>query len=351
MTSKNAQKILIIKPSALGDIAQSLPALASIRKSFPDAEISWLVRKEFAPLLEMAGDLDKIIIFERKFLGKWFKNPKAFAELLRFFKTLSSPKFDLVIDLQGLFRTALFARITGCKKRFGMKRARECASMFYTHKVPIDSDCVHMLDIINKIITSAGVTETVFRYDLTIDEQTISSTDQLIAENVGGDKNYAVFVTGAAHANKCWPAEKFAELADRVHKEYDLSIIAIGTNIDKPGIEDLKSLAETDVIDLAGKTNIKVLAALMSKATIVITNDTGPGHIAEAVGAPVVMIFGPTNPSRVGPYKKTWCIAADDALTRGSEIESTDPKHAIENVTVESVFQKVTTLVSDQSQQ
>jgi len=347
MTSNKAQKILIIKPSALGDIAQSLPALASIRKSFPDAEISWLVRKEFAPLLEMAGDLDKIIIFDRKFLGKWFKNPKAFAELFRFFKTLSSPRFDIVIDLQGLFRTALFARVTGCKKRFGLKGARECASMFYTHKVSIDTDCVHMVDITNKIIASAGATEIVFRYDLTIDEQTISSTDQLLAENGGGEKKYAVFVTGAAHANKCWPAEKFAELADRVHKEFNLSVIATGTKMDKPGIEKLKSLAETDVIDLAGQTNIKVLTALMSKASVVITNDTGPGHIAQAASAPVVMIFGPTNPSRVGPYKNPLCIAAIDTFTRGSEIESTDPKHAIEKVTVESVFHKVATLVSD----
>jgi len=348
MTANNVQKILIIKPSALGDIALALPALASIRKSFPDAEISWLVRKEFAPLLEMAGDLDKIIIFDRKFMGKWYKSPKAFAKLFRFFKTLSSPKFNIVIDLQGLFRTALFGRITGCKKRFGMKGARECASMFYTNKVPRDDDCIHLVDLNNKIISAAGATEKVMQYDLTIDEQTLSSTDELLAENGCREKKYAILVTGAAHANKCWPAEKFAELADRLHSQFGLSVIAVGTNMDKPGVEKLKGIAKTDVIDLAGKTNIKVLTAMMSKASVVITNDTGPGHIAQATGAPVVMVFGPTNPSRVGPYKKPQCVAAVDAFTRGSEIVSTDPKHAIENVTVESVFQKAATLVSDQ---
>lgn len=351
MTSNNIQKILIIKPSALGDIALALPALASIRKSFPDAEISWLVRKEFAPLLEMADNLDKIIIFDRKFLGKWYKSPKAFAELFRFFKTLSAPRFDIVIDLQGLFRTALFGRITGCKNRFGMKGARECASMFYTHKVPRDNDCIHLVDLNNKIITAAGATETVMQYDLKIDEQTISSTDELLAENGCSGKKYAILVTGAAHANKCWPAEKFAELADRLHEKLNLSVIAVGTNMDKPGVDKLKSFAKTDVIDLAGQTNIKVLTTLMSKAAIVITNDTGPGHIAEAAGAPVVMVFGPTNPSRVGPYKKPQCVAAVDAFTRGSEIGSTNPNHAIEKVTVESVFQKAATLVSDQPEQ
>jgi len=348
MGSKQVQKILIIKPSALGDIAQSLPALASIRKSFPDAEISWLVRKEFAPLLEMVDDLDEIILFDRKLLGKWFICPKAFAALIRFFKTLSSPRFDIVIDLQGLFRTALFAWITRCRKRFGIKGAREFAGMFYTHRVAKDNDCIHSINVNNKIISAAGATEIVMRYDLQIDKQSELSADQLVAENSAGDKKYAVLVTGAAHANKCWPVEKFADLADRLNSRFDFSVIAVGTNMDKPIVEKLKDLAKTNVVDLSARTDIKVLTALMSKASVVITNDTGPGHIAEAVGAPVVMVFGPTNPSRVAPYKKPQCVVAVDAFTRGPKIESVDPKHAIEKVTVESVFQKVETLFSDQ---
>ena len=350
MTSKKIQKILIIKPSALGDIAQALGALASIRKSFPDAEISWLARKEFTPLLEMASDLDKIIIFDRKLLGKWFRNRKAFAELIKFFKTLSSLHFDIVIDLQGLFRTALFAWITGCKKRFGLKGARECASIFYSHKVPQDKDCVHQIDVNNKIISAAGATEITMEYELTIDEQTKLSTIQLLAENGYEDKKYAVLVTGAAHANKCWPVEKFAELADHLHSQFGFSIIAVGTNMEKQIVEKLKSLAKADVIDLTGQTNIKVLTALMGKASIVVTNDTGPGHIADAAGAPVVMIFGPTNPLRVAPYKKPQCVAAIDMFTRGAEIDSVDPNHAIENVTVESVSQKVSDLLNNQPQ-
>lgn len=184
--------------------------------------------------------------------------------------------------------------------------------------------------------------------NLTIDGQTQTSADQLLAENGCGGKKYAVLVTGAAHANKCWPVNNFAALADKLHNQFDLSVIAVGTGMDKPGVEKLKDLAKTDIIDLACKTNLKVLTALMSKASVVITNDTGPGHIALATGAPVVMIFGPTNPSRVGPYKKPQSIAAVEAFTWGSEIASTDPKYAIEKVTVESVFEKAAGLVSNQ---
>jgi len=347
MSSDKTQKILVIKPSALGDIALAMPALASLRKNFPDAEISWLVRKEFAPLLEMADELDNIILFDRKRLGKWYLSPKGFADLFRFFRTLASPKFDIVIDLQGLFRTALFGWITGCKKRYGMKGAREFAGLFYNHKVERDSDCVHLVDLNSKIIAAAGADDIVFDHELTIDSETRSSYEGLINECGCGGKKYAVLVTGAAHANKCWPVEKFGKLADRLSEQFGLTVITVGTAMDKPAIEKIKGLAKTEIIDLAGKTSIKVLAAVMREASVIVTNDTGPGHIGEAVSAPIVMIFGPTNPSRVGPYKKRQCVAAVDAFTRGEKIESTNPEHSIEKVSVDRVFEKVAALFDE----
>lgn len=347
MASKIIKRILIIKPSALGDIALALPALASIRKSFPQAQITWLVRKEFAPLLEMTDNLDKTILFDRKLLGKWFRSRKAFVELISFFKTLSSSHFDLVIDLQGLFRTGLFAWITGSSRRFGIKGAREFAGIFYTDRVAQDIDSAHLVDLNSKIISAAGGTEIVYDYGLTIDPFAESMVDQILAENDCQQKKYAVLITGAAHSNKCWPIEKFAEIADRLHDQFGLSVIAIGTDMDKPAVEQLTKLAKTDVIDLATKTNIKVLTALMSKAAMVISNDTGPGHIAQATGVPLVMIFGPTNPARIYPYKKPQSVAAIDPFTRGVEIVSVDARYAIENVTVNAVFEKVSALIGD----
>lgn len=347
MASKIIKRILIIKPSALGDIALALPALVSIRKSFPQAEITWLVRKEFAPLLEMTDNLDKTILFDRKLLGKWFRSRKAFVELISFFKILSSSHFDLVIDLQGLFRTGLFAWITGSSRRFGIKGAREFAGIFYTDRVAQDIDSIHLVDLNSKIISAAGGTEIVYDYGLTIDPFAESMVDQILAENDCGQKKYAVLVTGAAHSNKCWPIEKFAEIADRMHDQFGFSVIAIGMDMDKPAVEQLTKLAKTDVIDLTTKTNIKVLTALMSKAAMVISNDTGPGHIAQATGVPLVMIFGPTNPARIYPYKKPQSVAAIDPFTRGVEIVSVDARYAIENVTVNAVYEKVSALIGD----
>lgn len=346
MASKTIKKILIIKPSALGDIAHALAALASVRKSFPDAHITWLVRKEFAPLLEMADALDDMIIFDRKLLGKWYRSPRVFAELMRFFKSLRKPHFDMVIDLQGLFRTALFSWITGSKKRFGIKGARECAGIFYSDSTVRDDGDLHIVDLNNKIVAAAGATETVVDSGLTIDPQTQSAVEQLLAENDCEDKKYAILVTGAAHARKLWPAEKFAEISDLLHSQFGLSVITIGTEIDKPHVERLKAIAKKPVIDLTGKTNIKVMTALMSKAAIVVSNDTGPGHVAEATGAPVVMIFGPTNPARLYPYSRPESFVAIDSFTRGLEVTSSDPKYAIDNITVDAVSQKVSGLLN-----
>ena len=310
MASEDIKNILIIKPSALGDIALALPALSSIRKSFPDARITWLVRKEFAPLLGLTKNLDDIILFERRLLGKWYKSTKAFAGLFRFFANLRKPGFDIVIDLQGLFRTALFGWITGSRRRFGMNPSREFAGLFYTDRVEFDDSCVHIIDYNNKIISAVGASDIVFDYGLQIDDHISSKAKTLIEEN-GGDKGrYAVFVTGASHDRKCWPAEYFAELADRLHGDFDLSIVTVGTESERPRIEQLISLIKVPVVNLVAKTDIPVLAAVMKNASIVISNDTGPGHIAEAAGAKTVLIFGPTNPARILPYQKAQSVAA-----------------------------------------
>ena len=152
--SYNFTNILIIKPSAIGDIVMSLPALAALRKGFPDAKITWLVRSEYAPLLRNHPDLNEIILFDRKLLAKWWCSPQSFKALVALLGQLRGEHFDAVIDLQGLLRTGLFGWISGAKHRFGMKGAREGASLFYNHKVKHDLSCVHVVDFYLKVVES-----------------------------------------------------------------------------------------------------------------------------------------------------------------------------------------------------
>jgi lipopolysaccharide heptosyltransferase I len=335
------KRILIIKPSALGDIVLALPALASLRASFPDARICWFIRPEHAPLLENVDGIDDIILFDRKFLGKWWHNPKAFAALIRLVARLRRAKFDLVIDLQGLLRTALFAWLAGCKKRFGMKASREFAALFYTHKIPQDTDSVHVVDYYQKIVSAAGASTKSCDFNLAPTGQATDSVTSLLASyNIRPDK-YAVFVPGSAHVSKCWPVENYAALAEKTASQFDLSIIAVGTSAEKPLVQRLKSRSNVPITDFAALTDIPQLVALLKGAKLVVSNDTGPGHIAGVLGVPVVLIFGVTNPARISPYRRPNATAAVESDKRGWEIESSDPKHAIDAVTVDEVFEKV----------
>ena len=343
MTSseKNLKNILIIKPSSLGDIVLALPALSALRRNFPDAAITWLVRTEFAPLIKSHPDLTDIILFDRRFLGKAWYNPRAFLALLLLITTLRRSRFDTVIDLQGLFRTASLGWLCGCKRRFGMSNAREFAHVFYTHKIAQNQDCIHLVDYYLKIIQVAGASDIDVRFILPKNSAADVSVGKLLAEHNITSDNYAVFVPGSAHSDKCWLTERFAALADKLSGKFGLSIIATGTASEKDTIENLKNKADTPITNFAGLTNLSELIALLRAARLVVSNDTGPGHIAAALGIPLVLMFGRSNPARVAPYRRNHCVAAVEPDGRGFKSDSADPKHNINSITLDEVYNKV----------
>jgi len=339
--SETLKNILIIKPSSLGDVVLALPALSALRKSFPDANISWLIRPEFAPLIQNHPHLTDIILFDRKFLGKAWYHVGAFGSLVSLISRLRQSKFDAVIDLQGLFRTASLAWLSGCKKRLGMANARELARIFYTHRITQDEDCIHLVDYYLKIIRTAGASETQVQFVLPQDPAAAGSISTLLTSHNIKPDSYVVFVPGSARSDKCWPIQRFAALADKISSQFHLSIVATGTASETSIVENLKALTNVPITNFAGLTNLTELIALLRAARLVVSNDTGPGHIAAALGAPLVLIFGPTNPARVAPYGRSRCVAAIEPDSRGFKADSTDPKHDIKAITVDEVYQKV----------
>jgi len=335
------KNILIIKPSSLGDIVLALPALTALRRSFPDSRISWLVRPEFAALLENHPHLDEIIPFDRKFLGKVWFHPEALGGLVSLIRWLRNGRFDAVFDFQGLFRTASLAWLSGCKKRFGRAGAREFAHIFYTEKVSQGMDCAHLVDYYLKIIRTAGAGKINVEFVLPQEPAAAESILRLLTIGGTAPDHYAVFVPGSAHRDKCWPTERFAELADKIATQFGLSIVATGTGPEAPIVERLSKKSNVPITNLAGQTSLSELMALLRDAKLVVSNDTGPGHIAAASGVPLVLMFGRSNPVRVAPYGRKECVVAIDPDGRGFDINSTDPRHDVKSITVEQVYQKV----------
>ncbi len=344
--SESLNNILIIKPSSMGDIIMALPALSALRRSFPHAKIDWLVRPEFAPLLEGHPYLDEIVIFDRKLLGKALRSRRAFSALVSLVRRLRSSRYDAGFDFQGLFRTASLAWLGGCKRRYGMTPTREPTGIFYTNKTAQTQDCVHLVDCYLKMVKAVGAVVDNVEFVLPSDDKAAGSAMELLNHHGANQQNYVILVPSSMHADKCWPIERFAQLADRINSEFGASVIAVGGPSERALAEQLNQSSQSGVTNLAGRTSLKELIALLRTARLVVSNDTGPGHIAAAWGTPVVMIFGRSNPARVAPYGKGKCAAAVEPFGRGMIIDSPDPKHHVNNVTFDLVYQKASELLT-----
>jgi heptosyltransferase-1 len=338
--TRKPHKILIIKPSSIGDIVHALPVLSALRKSFPDSYISWLIRTEFAPLLQDHPYLNEIILFDRKYLGKAWKNPKAFGALVSLITRMRKEKFDVIIDLQGLFRTASLGWLSGCSRRIGPVSGRELSRLFYTESVKQNLDSIHVVDYYLKIAASAGATDNNIEFFLPTNTKADEKMESLLVQTGVNKKDYSVFIPGSAHKDKCWPVCRFAKLADRIAKTFNLSIIAVGNDFEQTIVRQINEKSNVPVINLCGRTELPVLISLLRRAKIVISNDTGPGHIAAALKVQLVMIFGRSNPARVAPYHRPECIAAIEPASRGRAINNFEDKYDTRHITVEEVYDK-----------
>jgi lipopolysaccharide heptosyltransferase I len=288
---KSPKKILIIKPSALGDIIHSLPVLALLAEKFPEAEIHWVVAKGLHTVFENHPMISKLWIIDKNRWKKLEAVKETFQEISALRRNLKAEKFDCVIDLQGLFRTGLIAKFTGSKCRIGFKKAREGAPMFYTDKIDVEWEGIHAVDRYLKLLEPLGCTPDKVKFLFAPFEENISILKELPSE-------FAVIAPSAGKAANRWPAERFGELASRL----DLPSIIVSNQADAKIAEKVVAASDGKAISIAGRTSIMELVAVIKKSKFFISNDTGPMHIAAALKIPVFAIFGPANPIRTGPY-------------------------------------------------
>ena len=333
--------ILLIKPSSLGDIVMALPALSALRRSFPEARISWLVRPEFASLIEDHPHLDEILNFDRKRLGKAWRHPGALGSLVSLVRDLRRHQFDAVLDLQGLFRSASLAWLSRCPQRFGPVWRREFAHHFYTTTVPAEPEWVHVIDYYMKLLETMGAGDRRVEFVLPEKPAAAQAVEKLLSEHSIDRARYAVIIPGSAQVSKCWPVERFAALAERLTSEHGLSVLATGSGPEGAMIERIRERASCPVLSLAGRTSLPELVEVLRGARVVISNDTGPGHIAAALGRPLVMMFSWSNPLRVGPYQRPECLVGHGLSDRGMAIKSSNPAHAVSHITLDQVYARV----------
>jgi heptosyltransferase I len=302
------RRILLIKPSALGDVIHTIPVLVKLRARYPRARIDWLLTPENARLIRPHPALSNAVIFPRRHFSAG-----AYIRLLR---QLRQSSYELIIDLHGQLRSAIFALLTRAPVRIGFARAatqhrravrngwagaREGSWLAYTHHIPIPTLEVHAIDRYLWLGDLLG-------FDSTEPDTTIPlpvEANRRISHFLGGsqpvNQPIAVLVPGTIWETKRWPASGFAEVARGLQREGFLVVLA-GSDRDRVRCQPIAAAAP-GALDLSGKTSLADLAALIGRATICVTNDSGSMHLAVALRCPVVSVFGPTNPLHVGPYR------------------------------------------------
>jgi len=296
-------RILLVRLGALGDVVHAIPVAAALRRAFPGARIDWLVSAKHREILDLVPVIDRRLV-----MTDWLG---AIGELRR-------SRYDVAIDLQGLIKSALLARLSGAPRVLGFSAsyAREgLARLFYTDVFDPGRgglydprETRHVVELNLGVLALVGITSARAEFPI---EAPPSAAARTIVEQTGG--RYALLNPGAAWPNKRWPPDRLAAVARELRDRHGLTSVVLWG----PGEE---ALADAVVAEARGaavlspKTTIADLVALSRGAALMVSGDTGPTHIATAVGTPIVGLYGPTRPARNGPLSPLDITVSRDSV-------------------------------------
>ena len=296
MASKN---ILIVKLSAIGDVIHALPVSYAIKETFPEARITWVVEPPAYELLTNNPYVDEIILFEKKKF-------KSFGGFLRqigpFKRRLQQRKYDIVLDLQGLFKSAAIAWLSRAPLKLGCENMREGSHRVSRPVIGTHANG-HIVERYLDVVRELGCTvkDVVFPIEITEREADIAMR---LMSQAGADINnrYVVLAPGANWPNKRWPAKHFAQLVNWLYNKNVIPVIIGGGVVDERLVAEIEAATEIPPVNLVGKTTLKQLAYIIKCAQVVVGGDTGPVHLAAGLKIPTIMLMGPTDAVRNGPY-------------------------------------------------
>ncbi len=302
--------ILIIKMSAIGDVTHTLPALTALRREYPHAQIDWLIQETALEAVRGHRALDRLLIWRRESSIRAFRAGDRYAvirEIRRLAKEVRETRYDLLIDFHALLKSSLWVLLARADRKVGFGRGMqhsEGSYLFLNERIPAISMDVHALDRGLILLNALGISTGEVIYDFPILEENEAQARKLV-EAEGGLPGGCLL---AIHPMTLWPTklwenERFGEVADRLI-EKGFRVAFTGGPEDRKSIDEICRRMAHAAIRFDGRTSLKTLAAVYRMACAVVSTDTGPMHIAAAVGTPVVALFGPTAPWRTGPHGK-----------------------------------------------
>lgn len=330
--SQAPKKILIIKPSAWGDIVHTLPFLAAVKKCYPESEIHWVVSKGLHKFLEGHPLIHKLWIMDKDGWKKLGRIRKTCSEINAFRKGLKNENFDISIDLSGLLRSGLVTWAAGAKYRLGFSDSDEGSPFFYSHKIA-GGDQIHAIDRYLLLAHHIGCDTSEITYPF----PPLPDLGQLFDTL---PQQFCIMAPSAGKEANRWPAERFGQLAAKL----SIPTLVVASQADTDIAAETVAASNGKAINMAGKTGLKELVSLIAKADFFVCNDTGPMHIAAALGIPVFALFGPANPIRTGPYGKNSTIIREAMDCSPCYAQKPCTKfnwRCMNDITVEKVYQTI----------
>ena len=299
----NIQRLLIVKTSSIGDVIHALPIVQALKEARPGMELGWVVRRRCADVLAESPFIDHLYVMPDK---------PSLSELLALRRDLRVGRYQVALDMQGLLLSGLVTWLSGAPVRVGWDRNREGNAGFLTHPVvPGKEQRRHEIDLLYGFAEVLGVRAA--HPDFTPQPYLAAEGAEKAAEWLSGLPRPRIALNvGASRAYKRWPVERWAEVAQGLAAA-GRSLVFVGDGQDAQAVAQITPSLPGGFVDLAGKTTLRGLASVLAACDLLVTGDTGPMHVAVAVGTPVVALFGATDPRRHGPYGARNVILHDPA--------------------------------------
>ena len=280
----------------IGDAIMTTPAVRTIRRNFPQAEISILVHPWVADVFTASPDLDRIVLYHKK------TDHKGLAGIWRLSQELKKKRFDLAILLQNAFEAALIAYLAAIPLRAGY--SRDCRGVLLTHSIPIHpaGKKIHQVHYYQGLLEDLGLQPGPDELFLAVPKQDKERAKRLLLDQARKGPLIGLNPGAAYGPAKRWPAEKYAELAMKLMAKFQARIAVFGTQADRQAALTIKNRCPEKIIDLTGRTSLAEAIALIDACAVFVTNDSGLMHVAAALNTPLVAVFGSTNPVTTGPF-------------------------------------------------
>lgn len=290
------KRILVVKLDHIGDVLLSTPIFSNLRHAYPDAELHALTGSWSRVMLENHLDISKVWVYNSPAFSRSEK-PTSLKDVYQLYRKLQGERYDLLINLRGDWRIVLFSLFRLSPKRLD-RAALQVANKFGVTQFSSKHETIRNLDVLKRVGIPTPIQHATF--SVTPEDEAWTS-NFLSAQHILLDQPIIAIHPGSPITLKRWIPDRFAELADWLVTEKSANILFVGVKDEIPIIAKIQSMMQKKSISIAGKTNIPQLASILLKCSVFIGNDSGPMHLAAAVGTHTIGLFGPGDPERFGP--------------------------------------------------